>query len=158
MSFGEEYRREKNDRFFEIPVTQGNFHIKNRIEDGQRNGSQISPKSHRLVNRPRCRKILMQLLRRPNSERNLAADALPPADWQLLEQFVERRDQDAFENLVRIHGPMVLGVCRRVTGHHHDAEEAFQAAFLVLAKAATIWPRQCWGTGSTGSRIARLTI
>ena len=85
----------------------------------------------------------MQLLRRPNPERNLAADAPPLTDWQLLEQFVERRDQDAFESLVRIHGPMVLGVCRRVTGHHHDAEEAFQAAFLVLArKAASIWPRQ----------------
>jgi RNA polymerase sigma factor (sigma-70 family) len=84
----------------------------------------------------------MQLFRRQNPERSFAADAQTPTDCQLLEQFVERRDQDAFESLMRIHGPMVLGVCRRVTGHHHDAEEAFQAAFLVLArKAASIWPR-----------------
>src|ERR1700721_2758975 len=84
----------------------------------------------------------MQFFRRQNPERNLAPDAPTPTDCQLLEQFIERRDQDAFESLVRIHGPMVLGVCRRVTGHHHDAEEAFQGAFLVLArKAASIWPR-----------------
>jgi hypothetical protein len=39
MNFGEVCRRKKNDRFFEIPVTKGDFHLKNRIEDGQRHGS-----------------------------------------------------------------------------------------------------------------------
>src|SRR5262245_62114216 len=65
---------------------------------------------------------------------------LPDGDAQtdrhLLQQFVQRHDEDAFAELVRRHGPMVLGVCRRLLGDAHAAEDAFQATFLVLVRKA----------------------
>jgi RNA polymerase sigma factor (sigma-70 family) len=68
------------------------------------------------------------------------------ADRQLLERFTTYREEQAFEGLVRRHGPMVLGVCRRILGNRHDAEDAFQATFLVLAhKASTIARRDSLG-------------
>jgi RNA polymerase sigma factor (sigma-70 family) len=72
----------------------------------------------------------------------LLHDEVGRTDGQLLGCFIERRDEAAFAALVRRHGPMVFGVCRRLL-NHHDAEDAAQATFLVLfRKATSIRPRE----------------
>jgi RNA polymerase sigma factor (sigma-70 family) len=62
--------------------------------------------------------------------------ALPSGDGALLECFVAEGDESAFEAIVARHGSMVLGVCRRLLGDTHDADDAFQATFLVLVRKA----------------------
>ena len=76
------------------------------------------------------------------------------AEGQLLQWFLSRRDEAAFEALVARHGPMVLGVCRRVLDDPHAVEDAFQATFLVLVRKAGSLAARCSATGSTGSPIA----
>lgn len=76
----------------------------------------------------------------------LARDGAGLTDAQLLGRFVERRDEAAFEALLRRHGPMVFGVCRRVLGNNDDARDAFQATFLVFVrKAASLASRGAVG-------------
>ena len=64
------------------------------------------------------------------------------SDGQLLDRFLACREEAIFAAIIDRHGPMVWGVCRRILRDHHDAEDAFQATFLVMArKAASIVPR-----------------
>src|SRR5579871_4530002 len=73
----------------------------------------------------------------------LLRDGAGLTDGQLLEDYISLRDEGAFAALVRRHSPMVWGVCRRVLRNYHDAEDAFQATFLVLVrKAASIASRE----------------
>jgi RNA polymerase sigma factor (sigma-70 family) len=68
------------------------------------------------------------------------------SDAELLERYVTRRDESAFAALVARHGPMVFGVCRRLLRHAQDAEDAFQATFLILVrKAPCIGKRELLG-------------
>ena len=120
----------------------------------------------RWVMEPRCSKK-----RKPSREANVVSrdvDTLfqlgviaGTSDGQLLERYVRREagaSEAAFEEIVRRHGPMVLGVCHRELGDRHAAEDAFQATFLVLTlRAHSVRRRESLGPWLHGvaARVAR---
>jgi RNA polymerase sigma factor (sigma-70 family) len=78
------------------------------------------------------------------------------SDGALLERYATSRDEAAFALLVRRHGTLVLGVCRRILGEGGDADDAFQAVFLVLARQAGSLARRALAGGSLGPWLYRV--
>jgi RNA polymerase sigma factor (sigma-70 family) len=76
------------------------------------------------------------VLARARGPESTNTDLVDRSDAELLDRFTRGRDHAAFAALVRRHGPMVFGVCRRVLRDPHEAEEAFQVTFLVLVRKA----------------------
>jgi RNA polymerase sigma factor (sigma-70 family) len=85
----------------------------------------------------RSSRMLEQRMAVPDLSRVFSGDTISGlSEWQLLERYLERRDEIAFEALLALHGPMVLGVCRRMLAGQAEIEDAFQATFLVLVRRA----------------------
>src|SRR5439155_19795760 len=106
-------------------------------------GAILPPRGFILLECPAAfvRMAIMALRQAENVLRHIRAvlsrqGARQQSDRDLLRLFADQRDEQAFAELVRRHGSMVFAVCRRVLGHPQDAEDAFQAAFLVLARKA----------------------
>src|SRR5262245_26835230 len=118
-----------------------------RLKTERMDGSRISSHPHCLPGTLSCRKATGRCLIVNRAPADLVLDHLRavvdadtgPTDAQLLEAFAARGEEAAFALLLRRHGRLVWSVCRRILRRPHDAEEAFQATFLVLArKAATV--------------------
>jgi RND family efflux transporter MFP subunit len=104
-----------------------------------------------------AQRSLQQLLRHL---RRVASPAGGLSDAELLGRFAENRDEAAFEAIVWRYGALVYGLCRRLIGHTQDAEDAFQATFLILARKASSL-RRCGAVGPwlyrVAERVARRT-
>src|SRR5262245_17024930 len=102
-------------------------------------GRAYSPRSWQPLSWPRPRSVMADTRNSPRLPR-LRELAAPiddqTSDRDLLRRFVAGRDEAAFAEIVRRHGPMVLRLCRRVLHSSHDAEDVAQAAFLLLAQQA----------------------
>jgi RNA polymerase sigma factor (sigma-70 family) len=86
------------------------------------------------------------------------ATTAEPSDCELLRCYSSRRDEDAFTTLMKRHGPMVWRACRRLLSHEQDAEDVYQATFVVLARkaAGSDWSESIAGwLHAVATRLAR---